>query len=300
MPDDTKRRALGRGLSALMADLEPATTSGDGMRIVPIDLIRRNEKQPRRTFDPDRMEELAGSIRDKGLLQPIVVRPDPNRTDGYEIVAGERRWRAAQQARLHDVPIVVRDIDDREMLELAIVENIQRVDLDPIDEAWGFQQLIDRFDHTQEQISKALGKSRSHVANQLRLLKLPDAVQGMLRDGKLSAGHARALLTAPDSVGLAHQVVAKGLSVRETERLAKTVTRADGSQGSDMATAVPSGSDADTIALQQDIGAALGMVVTIKHGRDGGGTVSIRYKSLDQLDNLCEALSQVGSDLAAR
>lgn len=294
MPDHDQKRPMRRGLSALMADVGVApgdigrqAPSPD--REVPIENLHANPDQPRRSFREEDLSDLASSIAEKGILQPIIVRPSPQRDGEFEIVAGERRWRAAQRAGLHAVPVIQRQLDDTEVLEIAIIENIQRADLNAIEEAAGFQQLMDRFGHTQEQLAKVLGKSRSHIANVLRLLKLPDAIQDYLRDGALSAGHARALLTADDPEGLAKQVVSKGLSVRETERLAKgrSMDRPAGK-------ASPKGTekDADTRALEGDLSAALKLSVSIDHGAAGdGGRLSIRYKSLEDLDRLCSLLS---------
>lgn len=295
-----KTRGLGRGLSALMADVatdharpdEPAPRRPD--MNVPIENIAPNPDQPRRTFTADQLDELADSIREKGVIQPLIVRPRAGRSGAYEIVAGERRWRAAQMAKLHELPVIVRDYDDSEVLEIAIIENIQRSDLNPIEEAAGYRQLMDRFGHTQEKLAEALSKSRSHIANLMRLLQLPDVVQDMLRDGELSAGHARALITSEDPVTLAKKVVKQGLSVRETERLAKTVSGRPGEPARKASAPVK---DADTIALEGDLSANLGMKVFINHKPDQeNGQVMISYKSLDQLDEICRLLSSTRSD----
>lgn len=298
MADEPRRRGLGRGLSALMGDLDPeAGRRAAGATVLPIAVIRRNPDQPRRSFDPAQIADLAGSIREKGLLQPIIVRVDPSDPQSYQIVAGERRWRAAQEARLHDVPVIVRDLDDLEVLEIAIIENVQRVDLNPLEEAQGLQQLIDRFGHTQEKVAQALGKSRSHVANQLRLLKLPDAVQTHLREGRISAGHARALLTAADPEALVERVVRGELSVRETERLA----RADEGKGGRASDRSPRdrSADADTEALAGDLSAAIDLPVTIRHQPGGNGKLILHYNSLEDLDRLCAVLSGLGSARSA-
>ena len=232
MAEEPRRRGLGRGLSALMGDIEPdAGRRESSTSTLPLAMLRRNAEQPRRTFEPSQITDLANSIREKGLIQPIIVRADPSDPTYFQIVAGERRWRAAQEAKLHDVPVIVRELDDLEVLEIAIIENVQRVDLNPLEEAIGLQQLIDRFGHTQEKVAQALGKSRSHIANQLRLLKLPAVVQDHLREGRISAGHARALLTAADPEELVRRVVEGDLSVRETERLAKGSDGAKRSEG---------------------------------------------------------------------
>ena len=308
MSKTPERRGLGRGLAALLGEIggeagsdigvapvmgEPApvaaTPPARPPASVPIERLQSNPDQPRRDFRETELNELAASIRQRGIIQPIVVRPEPGRPGYYQIVAGERRWRAAQRARLHEIPIVVREVDDRAMLELAIIENVQRSDLNPIEEASGYAQLIERFAHTQEAMSEIVGKSRSHVANTLRLLGLPEQVQQMLRSGKLSAGHARALINAADPVALAELVVRKGLTVRQVEELARRVAaprrRPRGHGG-------PKHKDADTRLLEGDLSAAIGMAVSIEHhGTDGGGHLRIRYHSLDELDRLCRKLA---------
>lgn len=295
-----ERRGLGRGLSALMADVAPAveTPASDQPRkteqSIAIDRITPNPDQPRRSFSEDALTDLANSIREKGIIQPLILRVNPRDPQGFEIVAGERRWRAAQRAQLHEVPAIVRDFDDTEVLEVAIIENIQRADLNAVEEASGYRQLMDRFGHTQEKLAEALGKSRSHIANTLRLLSLPDEVLAMLRDGHISAGHARAILTAPDPGALAREVVRKGLSVRQTEKAAKRRPAAAPGR----VDAKPA-KDADTRLLEQDMSAALGMKVTISHGPGGeSGTVTIRYETLEELDEICRRLSIVGEVLA--
>jgi ParB family chromosome partitioning protein len=290
-----EKKGLGRGLSALLADMAPppATAGADtaprpaGARPVPIERIHPNPHQPRRRFDETDLDELAASIRERGIIQPLLLRPHPDRADEFQIVAGERRWRAAQRANLHELPAVVRDLDDTEVLELAIIENIQRADLNAVEEALGFRQLMDRFGHTQERLSEVLGKSRSHIANQLRLLTLPEPVLELLRAGKLSAGHARALITAPDPAGLARQVVERDLSVRQTEALAKAVQRPASPP------AVRAVKDADTRALEADLSANLGLKVSIDHTPGGqAGELRIRYGTLEELDGLCQLLSR--------
>lgn len=293
-----ERRGLGRGLSALMADIrvDPSDTALGGPRrpdtVLAIDRLLPNPQQPRRDFVPDELESLADSIRKKGVLQPLIVRPA--KTDGmYEIVAGERRWRAAQLAKLHDVPVLIRDFDDTEVLEVAIIENIQRSDLNAIEEAAAYRQLMDRFGHTQEKMAEALSKSRSHIANQLRLLNLPEEVQGNVREGRLTAGHARALITAIDPVALGRQVIAKGLSVRETERLARAV----GGKKVRLGTSGPPEKDADTAALERDLAAALELGVSIWHEPGTSrGKLTVVYNTLDDLDFLCRALSVARRD----
>lgn len=286
-----QRRGLGRGLSALMSDVDVADPQQRGARTsdraLAIERITPNPDQPRRTFTQKDLDELAESIRTRGVLQPLIVRP---KGDNYEIVAGERRWRAAQLAQLHEVPVVIRDFTDTEVLEVAIIENIQRADLTAIEEAQGYRQLMDRFGHTQEQLAEALGKSRSHIANLLRLLSLPGDIQNMVNAGTLSAGHARALITADDPVALATQVVGKGLSVRDTERLVK-----DASLPRSAARPKPRGAnekDPDTRALEADLSATLRMSVTITHAPGGeGGELTLRYKSLEQLDDIVGRLA---------
>lgn len=290
-----ERRGLGRGLSALMADVAPAD-EGRPRRPdlqVPIELIEPNPDQPRRDFSRDALEELAASLREKGIIQPLIVRDNPRKTGSYEIVAGERRWRAAQIAQLHAVPVVVREVSDAELLELAIIENIQRADLNPVEEAMGYRQLMDRFGHTQEKMAEALSKSRSYIANLLRLLTLPDQVLIWLREGKLTAGHARALITSADPVQLARQVIEGGLSVRETERLAQSPKRDAGQTSRTTPPRRAPEKDADTRVLEQDLSANIGMKVVIDHHGHGGGNLVITYKDLDQLDQLCQILSQV-------
>ena len=294
-----ERRGLGRGLSALMADVqvvaeEPEVASRRRDQMIPIEKIVPNPDQPRRTFLPEALEELKSSIQEKGVIQPLIVRRHPSKADHYEIVAGERRWRAAQLAQLHELPVIVRDFTDTEVLEVAIIENIQRADLNPLEEALGYRQLMDRFGHTQEKLAEALSKSRSHIANLLRLLNLPEEVQNFLREGKLTAGHARALVTAQDPVRLAQDTISRGLSVREVERLAKTGDAA-AVQG---ASARPRGAarekDADTRALEGDLSATIGMKVSIDHDGHEGGRLTVSYATLDDLDRLCQALSLIG------
>lgn len=291
----TDRRGLGRGLSALMADVhlagpEQMATPRKAELHVPVEKLEPNPQQPRLDFKQDELESLADSIRQKGVIQPLIVRRKIGR-DVYEIVAGERRWRAAQLAQLHEVPVVVRDLNDTEVLEVAIIENIQRADLNAIEEALGFRQLMTRFGHTQEKLAEALSKSRSHVANLLRLLTLPDDVQDLVRDGKLSAGHARALIGSPRASELATQIVAKGLSVREVERLMKAQETL---KSASPKVAKGSEKDADTRALEGDLSANLKMPVRIEHSASGeSGELVIRYGSLDDLDKLCRILSQL-------
>ncbi len=276
------RRGLGRGLSALLGEadaaaVEPALNAAApaaAQRELPIELVHRNPDQPRRHFDEAELETLTATIRNQGVLQPILVRPAPDKADEFQIVAGERRWRAAQKAGLRTIPAVVKPLDDRAVLEIGIVENVQRADLNAIEEAMGYRALIDRYGHTQDDIAQAVGKSRPHVANTLRLLQLPPAVQTYLAEGALSAGHARALLTAPihEIDALARRVIEKRLSVRETEALARkpfdAVTPKPAPKGRS------AGKDADTLALEDDLAETLGLVVVVDdHG--GAGTLSI-------------------------
>ncbi len=287
-----RRRGLGRGLSALMGDFpaeaaESPVAPRDVMT-VSIAALRPNRFQPRRRFDAAGLDELVQSIREVGLLQPILVRPAGEGPDGprYEIVAGERRWRAAQKTGLHEVPVVVRALDDAAALEAAIIENIQRHDLSPIEEAEGYRRLIDEFGHRQEDIAGAVGKSRSHITNLLRLLGLPEPVRAMVDDGRLSMGHARALVGLDDAEGLARHILAKGLNVREAEALAAAAKAAAGAPRAPRR----SRKDADTQALEANLATALGMRVDIRHRGEKGGAVTVHYRSLEQLDMLCQKL----------
>ncbi len=287
------RRGLGRGLSALMADVNapvPETRAVSGpITSLPVEKIQRNPDQPRRDFVEADLDSLAASIREKGIIQPLVVRPHPNVGGSYQIVAGERRWRAAQKAQLHDIPVVIRDFTEVEMLEIAIIENIQRAELNAVEEALAYRELMNKFGHTQDKLSEVLGKSRSHIANLLRLLNLPDDVLELLRNGDLSAGHARALVPLDNASVLAKEIVAKGLSVRETERLAK---QGDAAKTSSSSAPTPVDKDADTLSLEADLSAALGAKVSISHVADkGNGVLTIKYKDLEQLDDLCGKLS---------
>lgn len=280
---------LGRGLSALLGEAvreEPiAPAAGErspGVRLVSVAEIEPHPEQPRRHFDEDALDELARSIEARGLIQPIVVRPHRG---GYQIVAGERRWRAAQRARLHQVPVIVREFDEAETLELALVENIQREDLNAIEEAEAYRKLIDRFGHSQEALGRIVHKSRSHIANLLRLLDLPATVRAMVADGRLSMGHARALITAPDPESLANQVLERGLSVRETERLAQGARPAPARPAR-----APKDPDADVAALERQLGDILGLKVKIAYAK-GSGSVTLGFSSLDQLDLICQRLT---------
>ncbi len=257
----------------------------DGPRSIAIDLVQRNPQQPRKHFDEAELSDLASSIKTHGVLQPILVRPLAS--GKYEIVAGERRWRAAQRAGLHAIPAVVRELNEVEVLEIAIVENVQRTDLNPIEEAQGFQALIDRFGRTQQDIADAVGKSRPHIANMLRLLQLPDDLQEMVRDGRLSSGHARAILTAPDPRGLAQRAIQEGLNVRDVERLAQQAK--DEKHGPRVSSSSVETKSADTRALEQSLSNALGLDVTISD-KAGAGEVKISYKTLEQLDDVIRRL----------
>ena len=298
MSDVSPRRSragLGRGLDALLGEMAREVPVADGqveqptgVRKLPISALAPHPQQPRRRFDDAQLEELAASIAARGVIQPIVVRPHGHQ---FQIVAGERRWRAAQRARLHEVPVVVRDFDDVETLEIALVENIQRQDLNAIEEAQAYQRLLGEYGHTQEALAKIVHKSRSHVANLLRLLELPDPVQDKVVDGSLTMGHARALLGAPDVERLAEQVVVRGLSVRDTEKLTREKkARAPSGPGDK---AVPAEPDADIIALQTQLADLLGVSVQIAHGPKGG-TLTLSYSTLDQLDMLCQRLTGEG------
>lgn len=293
----SKQRGLGRGLSALMADVsEPTHAEGGTPKrpdlMVPIEKVRANPDQPRHSFDKDALQDLSNSISEKGIIQPLIVRPRPGKPGEFEIVAGERRWRAAQMAQLHEIPVLIREFNDTEVLEVAIIENIQRADLNPVEEAAGYNQLMEKFGHTQEKLAEVLGKSRSHIANSVRLLGLPEEVRAFLRDGKISAGHARALITAEDPVALAKHVIKKDLSVRETEKLVKSaVTNIFSGENKPRKPTKPA-KDADTKMLEGDLSANLGMKVAIDHepGQEGGA-LTIRYNTLDQLDSICRLLS---------
>jgi ParB family transcriptional regulator, chromosome partitioning protein len=299
MDKKAERRGLGRGLSALMADVNvDVSQSSDTPRMetmVPVERIVPNPDQPRRDFEPEALKDLADSLRQKGVIQPLIVRRIPNQ-ERFEIVAGERRWRAAQIAQLHELPVIIREFSDSEVLEIAIIENIQREELNAIEEALAYKQLMNRFGHTQERIAEALSRSRSHIANLLRLLVLPQDVQQMVQSGTLSAGHARALITTPNASELAKQVVGRGLSVRDTEVLARKVTLdPDKRKRSGRVTE----KDADTRALEADLSANLKMGVRIDHGSAGeGGKLTISYNNLDDLDLLCQVLSVIPRDMA--
>lgn len=280
------RARLGRGLAALIGDTGhegAAVARSRAQKKVPIAFLRPNPRNPRRTFGEADLEDLTQSIREKGIIQPILVRAVAGTADAYEIIAGERRWRAAQKAGLHDVPILVVEADDKQALELAIIENVQRTDLNALEEALGYERLETEFGYTQSELAKVIGKSRSHVANTLRLLKLPEKAKRLLADGVLSAGHARALLTMAEADSIAERIVAQGLSVRDVERLAQNAAERPVRKSS------PEDKDADTRALEKSLSDALGLFVTITHNGESGD-LRIRYKTLDQLDDLCRKL----------
>jgi ParB family transcriptional regulator, chromosome partitioning protein len=287
---DEARSRLGRGLAALIGDVgeESAVVERTrSQRRVPIELVKPNPRNPRRVFAEAELDELAASIRERGVIQPILARAARGAADQYEIVAGERRWRAAQRAGLHDVPIVLLEVSDREALELAIIENVQRADLNALEEASGYQALIDEFGHAQEEVAKIVGKSRSHVANTLRLLKLSDTVKAYINSGKLSAGHARMLVGQPNADQLADEIVARGLNVRQVEEMA----RRDGAkQARQVRRTGRLGPDPNVEALEKRLTDTLGLTVKILHRVDGEGVISVRYRSLDQLDDITRRL----------
>ncbi|BCP55784.1 chromosome partitioning protein ParB [Kaistia sp. 32K] len=291
--EDGSRRRLGRGLAALIGDVGAAQDAvasdprSRNSRRVPVEFLRPNPRNPRKAFEEEDLADLTASVREKGIMQPILVRPVPGGpADAYEIIAGERRWRAAQRASLHDVPIIIHDVNDKEALELAIIENVQRADLNALEEALGYQQLIDEFDYSQTALADVIGKSRPHVANTLRLLKLPPAVQTYLRDGKLTAGHARALVTVDNPEAVAQRIVDMGLTVRDAEALTQNEPKKA------QRAASKAEKDADTRALEKLLGDSLGLMVTIDHKSNGSGELKIRYKSLEQLDEICRLLKR--------
>lgn len=309
MSDDNSKKRLGRGLAALMGDLDQPlkeaisetskeTSSDDkalvtkGEQVVPIELIRANPNNPRRIFSDAELQDLAASIKEHGIIQPILVRMAKGEDLAgakYEIIAGERRWRAAQKSSLHEVPIIIRNVEDKQALELAIIENVQRADLNAVEEALGYQQLIDEYDYSQNDLAQVIGKSRSHVANTLRLLKLPGDVQALVNDGSLSAGHARTLVTADDPKGLAKRIVSEGLSVRQAEALAQMSPEAKDGAGT---RSVTSGSEktADIRAVEKRLEDHLGLKIDLNHKPKGNGELKIKYKTLDQLDAVCRKL----------
>ena len=284
--DRSEQRGLGRGLAALLGEDAadpPAPAGARSPQQLPLHQIHAGRFQPRRRFDAAEIDALADSIREKGVLQPILVRPHPEIAYGFEIVAGERRWRAAQKAGLHEIPVLVRDLADGDALEVALIENIQREDLSALEEAEGYQRLLEEFDHTQDALAKAVGKSRSHVANMMRLLALPEPVKAMIDDGRLTAGHARALLNAPDPVNLGHQVIKRQLNVRQTERLVQAARQRPAARRP------RPGKSADVLTLERDLSQRLGLRVAVED-RGGKGEVVIRYTSPEQLDGLLRRL----------
>lgn len=289
MNDDPSKKRLGRGLAALIGEIDrPAEERKvpiSSERNVPIEFVTRNPRNPRRMFSEVELEDLAQSIKEHGVVQPIVVRPAPGEPERFELIAGERRWRASQRAGVDTIPVIIRDVDDRVALEIAIVENVQRADLNAVEEALGYQQLIDNHDYTQNDLAQVIGKSRSHVANTLRLLKLPQRVQDFISDGALSAGHARSLITMEDPTALAERVVKEGLSVRQVEALSQARNGAEPKPNK----SAPVEKDADTKALEKLLSDVTGMKVEINH-RERGGEVKVRYSSLEQLDEICRRL----------
>lgn len=294
MMAERKRQSLGRGLDALLGEETKEKAGSErlkGSRQVPVEKLHPGRNQPRHSIDEEMIEELAQSVRENGIIQPLLVRPHPDQPDAFEIIAGERRWRAAQMAKVHEVPVIIRDLNDQESLEIGLVENLQRQDLTPLEEAAGYQRLMDEFSHTQDVLAKTVGKSRSHVANTMRLLGLPEPVKKMLDGHDLSAGHARALLNAPDPLSAAREVVKKGLNVRQTERLVKKTQRQKD------APARPERKDVDTLALERDLANLLGLKVAIKF-KGGGGTLTVKYNSLEQLDDILRRLGHGGEAAA--
>jgi ParB family chromosome partitioning protein len=289
MAEDAPRSRLGRGLAALIGDAgdeNSAIERARGQRRVPIEFLRPNPRNPRRRFDDAELDELSASIRSKGILQPILVRTVTGTPDAYEIIAGERRWRAAQRAGLHDVPVLLLEIGDKEALEIAIIENVQRADLNPLEEAMGYDSLMGQFSYAQADLARIVGKSRSHIANTLRLMKLPESVKRHLAEGRLTAGHARALLGSDNPEALAKAIIEKGLNVRDVEALAGAQAEARGKTSKRR----PRGSkSADVRALERRLSEILGLQVEINH-RASGGDLRIRYKTLEQLDAVCRKL----------
>ncbi len=294
MTEEIPRSRLGRGLAALIGDAADENTIAaslprGGQRKVPIEFIRPNPFNPRKTFRDEELDELAASIREKGIIQPIVVRSAAGVEGAYEIIAGERRWRASQRAGLAEVPVIVIEANDKEALELAIIENVQRADLNPLEEAMGYEQLLAQFGYAQQDLAQIVGKSRSHVANTLRLLKLPEGVKNYVNQGALSAGHARALLSVRAPEAVAKRVVEQGLTVREVERIGqRDVATADGAESAPKPRQIKE-KDADTRAVEKALSDALGLAISIDH-RGEGGLVTIRYRTLEQLETLCRRL----------
>lgn len=300
MGDEIKQKPsrLGRGLSSLMGEVEavgPTATvavkpGAGGASEIAIEDIRRNPAQPRRSFDEDALQELASSLKEKGVLQAILLRTDPQSPGKYQIIAGERRWRAAKLAGLTTIPATIRELDELELLEVGIVENVQRADLNPIEEAEAYEALMKRFGRTQESLAHSVGKSRVHISNTLRLLQLPESARGYLLAGKISAGHARAALGAEDPETLVRTAAEQGLSVREVEALARG-SNSNGPIETKSSKAYASEKDVDTEALERDISRAIGLVVDIRHTADKGGELRIKYRDLEQLDDVCRRLT---------
>jgi ParB family chromosome partitioning protein len=288
MAEDAARSRLGRGLAALIGDVgtESSAERPRGQRRAATSSLRPNARNPRRNFSEAELDELTASLRERGMIQPIVARPVRGAPDAFEIIAGERRWRAAQRAGLHEVPVVIIEATDEESLQLAIIENVQRADLNPLEEAEGYRALVEDYSHTQDDIAKMVGKSRSHVANTLRLLKLPPSIRAYIFKGKLDAGHARMLVGQPNAEKLAEEIVARGLNVRQVEEIARQESGRNGKSHSRKRSAEKS---ADTLALEKRMSDALGLVVSID-ARGESGVVSIRYRNLDQLDDLAQRL----------
>ena len=292
MVEEQGRSRLGRGLAALIGDVGEeigAIERARGQRKVPVEFLRPNARNPRKAFAEAELEDLAASVRERGILQPIIVRSIPGMIDAYEIIAGERRWRAARRAELHDVPVILVEANDHEALEIAIVENVQRADLNAMEEAAGYERLIAEFDYTQNDLAKVIGKSRSHVANTLRLSKLPEPVKRMVGEGAVSAGHARALLAVSDPEQVAKRIVEQGLTVRDIERLGQDEARSENRPVRAAAAPKPE-KDPDTRAVEKALEEALGLSVSIQHRASGGGELKISYKTLEQLDALCRRL----------
>jgi ParB family chromosome partitioning protein len=290
MAEDGRSR-LGRGLAALIGDVGDETKVVErarGARKAPIEFVKANPRNPRRNFSDEELGELADSIKQRGIIQPIVVRAIKGANDQYEIVAGERRWRAAQRAGLHEVPIITVEVTDAEALELAIIENVQRADLNPLEEAMGYQSLIDQYKHSQADVAKFVGKSRPHIANTLRLMQLPDSVKALINSGQLTAGHARALVGQPNADELARDIVSRGLNVRQVEALTQ---QSDGKGPARVGKGKPKGKDADTMALERRVSDALGLNVTIEH-RGKGGTVHVSYADLEQMEEVLRRLER--------
>ena len=292
MAEDATRTRLGRGLAALIGDVgaESSVERPRGQRKLPITSLRPNPRNPRRAFADADLDELAASLRERGIIQPIIARPARSSSDVYEIIAGERRWRAAQRAGLHEVPVVIIEATDAEALQLAIVENVQRADLNPLEEAEGYRSLIRDFSHSQDDVARMVGKSRSHVANTLRLQTLPDRVREHIHSGRLSAGHARALVGHHDAERLAEEIVTRGLNVRQVEEVAREIGKKKGRQQKTGHKA-RAAKNADTLALEKRLSDALGLAVSVDH-RKRGGALTIRYRSLDQLDEMVRRLER--------